>query len=73
MQTFLPISPTPGLFIVLCGAGNFGKNSVCMRTTGIQYTERSINKYTCNYTYNFTCIFFDTSSVIKIYQEEKFI
>ena len=59
-QTFLPTSLTPGLFTVLCGAGNFGKIRSGCGQNGIQYTEKSIHKYTCNYMYNFTCVFFDT-------------
>jgi len=64
MQTFLPIPLPPSLFTVLCGAGNFGKIWSRCRQNGIQYTERSTNKYTCNYMRNFTCVFFNTSSAI---------
>jgi hypothetical protein len=58
--------PATGLFSLALGAEKFRQMFVCMRETGIQYTERAAVDYACNYIYVYIRLFSNTSCAISV-------
>jgi hypothetical protein len=56
-----------GLLYLLCGIFEVSKIWSPRGQHEFQYTERGMSKNTCNYMYNFICIFVYTLCAIKIY------